>query len=148
MPSLNRRAFLAGSSATLLAASGCTTVNSSVGESDPHWVKVYLGDRDETHNVTITITDQDGTTVFENEYALSDSNEADEDATFPASTDPETIVITVDGIRFERDWPGFEQPELPCDGANGAGIEVYIESAQDGTPEIRLKPDCQSITGE
>lgn len=65
MPSLNRRAFLAGSSAALTAASGCTILNSSGGDSDPHWVKVYLGDRDETHNVTITITDQDGTTVPE-----------------------------------------------------------------------------------
>ncbi|WP_311173828.1 hypothetical protein [Halobellus ordinarius] len=135
-------------SAALLAASGCTTLNSSGRESDPHWVKVYLGDRDETHNVTITITDQNGTTVFENEYALSESNEANENATFPASTDPETIVITVDGTRFERDWPGFEQSELPCDDANEAGIEVYIENAQDGTPEIRLEADCQSITAE
>jgi len=109
---------------------------------------MYLGDRDETHNVTVTITNQDETTVFQKEYALSDSNEADEDATFPASTDPETIIITVDGTRFERDWPGFEQPALPCDGANEAGIEVYVETAQDGTPEIRLEADCQSITGE
>lgn len=148
MPSLNRRVFLVGSSAALVAASGCTTVNLSGRESNSHWVKVYLGDRDEAYNVTITITDQDGTTVFENEYALSDSNESDEDGTFPASTDPKNIVITVDGIRFERDWPGFEQPELPCDGANETGVEVYIESAEDGTPEIRLEADCQSITGE
>ncbi|OYR69259.1 MULTISPECIES: hypothetical protein [Halorubrum] len=109
---------------------------------------MYLGDRDETYNVTITITDQDGTTVFENEYALSDSNEADENVTFPALTDLKNIVITVDKIRFERDWPDFERAELPWDGANEAGVEVYIESAEDGTPEIRLEADCQSITGE
>lgn len=156
---MNRRAFLTGSIATMIAASGCTALTSLPGSSgdsptssseessDPHWVKMYLGDRAETHNVTVTITNQDGDTVFEKAYELSDSNEADEDATFPASTDPETVVITVDGTRFEREWPGFEQPALPCDGANEAGIEVYVENGQDGTPEIRLKADCQSITG-
>jgi hypothetical protein len=106
---------------------------------------MYLGDREERHNVTVTITNQDGDTVFEKEYELSDSNEADEDAKFPATADPETVVITVDGTRFERDWPGFEQPALPCDDGTEVGIEVYVEDAQDGTPEIRLEADCQSI---
>ncbi|ELY82787.1 hypothetical protein C487_00870 [Natrinema pallidum DSM 3751] len=111
-------------------------------------MKMYLGDRDETHNVTVTITNERSDVLFEKKYHLSDGNEADEDATFPASTDPGTIVVTVDGTRFERDWPGFEQPALPCDGQNEAGIEIYVENAQDGTPDIRLEADCQSITGE
>jgi len=109
---------------------------------------MYLGDRDETHDVTVTITNPEGDIVFEKDYQLSDSNEADEAATFPASTAPETIVVTVDGMRFERDWPGFEQPPLPCDGANEAGVEIYIENAQDGSPDIRLEADCQSLPGE
>ncbi len=86
--------------------------------------------------------------LFEKEYHLSDSNEADEDATFPASTKPETIVVTVDGTRFERDWPGFEQPALPCDGSNEVGIEVYVENTQNDKPDIRFEADCQSIMGE
>lgn len=151
MPSLNRRTFLTGSIPTIIAASGCTGLTSPPGSSKegsgPHWVKIYLGDREETHNVTVTITNQDGDTVFEKAYELSDSNEADEDATFSPSSDPETVVITVDGIRFERDWPGFEQPGLPCDGGNKAGIELYVENGQDGTPEVRLEAGCQSITG-
>jgi len=109
---------------------------------------MYLGDRDETHQVTVTIMNEGGDVLFEKEYLLSDSNEADEDATFPASTDPETIVVTVNGTRFERDWPGFEQPALPCDGPNEAGVEIYVENAQDGEPDIRLEADCQSVTGE
>lgn len=148
---MNRRTFLTCSIPAIIATSGCTALTSpsgsSEGSADSYWVKLYLGDRDETHNVTVTITDQDGDTVFEKAYELSDSNEADEDATFPASTDPETVVVTVDGTRFERDWPGFEQPALPCDSANEVGIEVYVENGQDGTPEIRLEADCQSITG-
>ncbi|WP_460922502.1 hypothetical protein [Salinarchaeum chitinilyticum] len=115
-------------------------------EPDPHWVTVYLVDRETTRDVSITIANGDGNAVFEEEYRLSDGNEADEDATFPASSEPETVVVTVDGTRFERDWPGFEHPELPCNDANEAGIEVWIESAQDGTPEIRLLADCQSVT--
>lgn len=109
---------------------------------------MYLGDRDETHTVTVAISNQDEENVFEKEYQLSDSNEADEDATFPASTEPETIVITVDGTRFERDWPGFEKPDLPCDGPNEAGVEIYVENGQDEAPDIRIEADCQSITGE
>ena len=151
MPSLSRRALLAGSGAVLTSLNGCAALGSSPNqheeESDPHWVKMYLGDRDETHHVTVTITNEGGDVLFEKEYQLSDSNEADEDATFPASTTPETIVVTVGGTRFERDWPGFEQPALPCDGPNEAGIEIYVENGQDGTPDIRLEADCQSISG-
>jgi hypothetical protein len=109
---------------------------------------MYLGDRDETHQVTVRIMNEGGDVLFEKEYLLSDSNEADEDTTFPASTDPETIVVTVNGTRFERDWPGFEQPALPCDAPNEAGVEIYVENVQDGEPDIRLEADCQSVTGE
>lgn len=151
MPSISRRLLLASTGAVLPVVSGCAAPGSSsspvAGGSDPHWVKVYLGDRDETHDVTVTITDHDGDVLFETEYRLSDRNEADEDATFPASTEPETVVVTVDGTRFERDWPGFEHPELPCDGANEAGIEIYVETARDGAPDVRLEADCQSVTG-
>ncbi|WP_336037309.1 hypothetical protein [Halobacterium yunchengense] len=105
----------------------------------------YLSEREETHDVTVTITNDGGDVLFEREYRLSDSNEADEDATFPAATDPETVVVTVDGTRFKRDWPGFEQPELPCNDVNEVGVEIYVENAQDGDPEIRLEADCQSV---
>lgn len=152
MPSTSRRALLAGTGAVLIPLSGCgalgSSSNPSGGEAAPHWVKMYLGDRDETHHVTVTIRTAGGDIVFEKDYQLSDSNEADEDATFPASTEPETIGVTVDGTRFERDWPGFEQPPLPCDGPNEAGIEIYVETARDGTPDIRLEADCQSLTAE
>lgn len=151
MPSTGRRALLAGTSAVLTPLSGCADLGSSSdqrnGESDPHWVSTYLGDREEAHRVTVTVTNANSDVLFEREYQLSDSNEADEDATFPASTDPETIAVTVDGTRFERDWPGFEQRALPCDSSNEAGVEIYVENAQDGTPDVQLEADCQSITG-
>ena len=147
MPSLTRRAFLASSSASLLAASGCTALGSS--PTPAHWVTVYLGERDETHAVTVTVENDDGEALFEKDYQLSESNEADEDAPFPEPTDPDTVVVTVDGTRFEHDWPGFEQPQLPCDSSqNYSGIEVWIENGQDGSPEIRLTADCQHVTME
>ncbi|WP_199710171.1 hypothetical protein [Halosegnis longus] len=144
---LRRRMLLLGSTGVLTMLAGCSGVSSvldSTGESPPHWVTVYLGDREETHDVTVTVRDSDDETLFEQSYQLSDGNEADEDATFPASTDPETVVVTVDGTRFERDWPGFETEQLPCDGPNTSGIEVYIENT-DGRPGIRIEPDCQSV---
>lgn len=146
MFSLNRRSFLTSSAAALLATSGCTAPSSS--STPAHWVTVYLGDREETHDVTVTVTNDGGEVLFETVYRLSDANEADEHAPFPASTDPETVVVTVDGTRFERDWPGFEQPDLPCEGPNQAGIEIWIENGADGPPEIRLEADCQHVTME
>lgn len=152
MPSSSRRLLLCSVSAVFAGVSGCAAPKSSSSpvaeDANPHWVKMYLGERDETHNVTVTITDRDSDVVFEKEYLLSDENEANEDATFPATAEPETIVVTVDGTRFEREWPGFEHPERPCDGANEAGIEIYVENARDGTPDIRLEADCQSVRGE
>lgn len=147
MPSLNRCAFLPGSSAALLAVSGCTALGSS--PTPAHWVTVYLEEREETHDVTVTVESDDGETLFEKECQLSDSNEADEDAPFPESTDPEMVVVTVDGTRFERDWPGFEQQELPCDSNNNySGIEIWVENSDDGSPEIQMIADCQHVTME
>ena len=125
---------------------GCSSVLGSDNSAErAHTVSVYLSDRELTREVTVTVNNEDGTSLFENEYSLSDSNEADEDATFPASNDPDTIVVTVDGTRFERDWPGFEHPELPCDDPNHAGIEVWVEQSEDGSPKIRLEVNCQSV---
>jgi hypothetical protein len=151
MPSIDRRALIAGAGAALAAVSGCSAPSSLPGSGEaaagPHWVKTYLGDRRESHRVAVTVANADGDVLFEESYRLSDENEADEDATFPASTDPETVVVTVDGTRFERDWPGFEEPGLPCDAPNEAGVEIYVENDRDGTPSVRFEADCQSVSG-
>src|SRR6056297_2889678 len=147
MPSIHRRSLLAGAGTALAGVSGCTAQSSS--PTPAHWVTVYLADREAAYDVSVTVRDDSGDAVFEKEYSLSDSNEADEDAPFPESSDPATVVVTVDGTRFERDWPGFEQPELPCDGnQNYSGIEVWIENGQDGSPEIRLTAGCQHVVLE
>jgi len=157
---MNRRTFLASATAvTATLVAGCPS--GSDGEASPtdrrtdtevveptrtaHTVSVYLGERDETHDVTATVTAEEGTVLFRREYSLSDDNEADEDATFRASTQPETVVVTIDGVRFERDWPGFEHPELPCEGENRAGIELYVESGGGDAPTLRMEPNCQSV---
>jgi hypothetical protein len=109
-------------------------------------VTVYLGDRNETHHVTATVTNEHEEVLFEKNYRLSDSNEADEDAPFPGSTDPDRIVVAVDGTRFERDWPGFEDPQLPCEGSNRTGIEIWIENGENGKPNVRFEADCQHVS--
>lgn len=146
----------------MVAASGCNALDSphsnnsqaagndtsqSGGFPNPaHWVTVYLGDRDEVHDVTVTVKNGRGEHLFEKEYHLSDSNEADEDAPFPESTDPDTVVITVDGAQFERDWPGVEHQELACDGGNWRGIEIRIADGPDGAPAVDIQADCQHVT--
>ncbi|WP_246282685.1 hypothetical protein [Natronomonas halophila] len=97
------------------------------------------------YDVTVTVEAEDGSVLFENEYRLSDSNEADEDATFPESTDPETVIVTVDGTRYEHDWPGTDYPQLPCESGNWTGVEVWVEQSPDGTPSIRMEANCQHV---
>ena len=144
MPSTTRRAFVTGASAALLAVSECKTLDTA--PSPAHWVAVYLGDREETHDVTVAVADGDGATLFERTYRLSDDNEADEGATFPGTTEPETLVVTVDDARFERDWPGFERRELPCNDPNESGVELWVENDGDGDPSVRVEADCQAVT--
>lgn len=140
---MNRRTLVAGTGAVLAALSGCTGTTSS---PLAHTVSVYLSERDETHDVTVLVENERGEPLFEREYRLSDANEADEDATFPASTDPATVVVTVDGTRFDYQWPGFEADELPCEGENRSGLEVYVGSNSDGSPDLRLDANCQYVT--
>jgi hypothetical protein len=101
-----------------------------------------------TRNVTVTVENEDGESLFNKEYSLSDNNEADEDATFPESTEPETVNVTVDGERFEKQWPGFESQGLPCEGENWAGIELWIEGNPEETPSVRMETNCQHVTME
>jgi hypothetical protein len=144
---MQRREVLASIGiATGVGLAGCTSLTDS--EEPAHTVSVYLGNRELTRTVTVTISGDDGTTLFENEYNLSDSNEADEDATFPASNDPESIVVTADETRFERDWPDFDHPELPCEDPNNTGIEIWVEQNEDGSSAMRLETNCQSVTME
>lgn len=144
MPSTSRRAFLA--SAALAAASGCTALGSSPRPA--HTVTVYLSDRDATRDVSVSVTDESDNVLLQRDYRLSDDNEADEDAAFPESTEPSTVVVTVDGTRFERDWPGIENPQLPCEGDNWAGVEIWIEGGPDESPDVRVETTCQHVTME
>jgi hypothetical protein len=139
MPSTTRRALVTGLSTALAAAAGCVGLGGA--GTAPHWVSVYLGEREERHDVSVAVTNGSGETLFERTYRLSDDNEAHEDATFPGSTEPETVVVTVDGTRFERE-------ELPCDDPNRSGVELWVEDGPDGTPEVRTEADCQHVTAE
>lgn len=141
---MDRRAFLATASSALLAAAGCTVPDESAAPA--HTVSVYLGDRDASRTVTVTVENDSGDALFEQTYDLSDANEAHEDAVFPESTAPETVVATVDGTRFERDWPGFEHQRLPCEGENWTGIEVWVEGEPSDDPAVRLGVNCQHVT--
>ena len=140
-----RRKLLAGIGTAV--AGGLAGCGSNATETEPaHTVSLYLHDSETARTVAVRIIDDAGTTVFETERTLSARNEADENVPFPATSNPETIMVTIDGTRFERDWPGFEQPELPCKEGTNAGVEIWIETAADGSREIRLEANCQSVT--
>jgi hypothetical protein len=141
---MRRRVLLAGASALLVPLGGCTVLGSRPAPA--HWVSVYLGDRDETHEVSVAVENENGSRLFEREYRLSDENEAHEDAAFPETTDPARVVVTVDGRRFERQWPGPGDPQLPCEEPNWTGVEVWVEDGPAGSPRIRIEGDCQHVT--
>ena len=142
---MRRRKLLAGVGTAV--AGGLAGCGSNATAAEPaHTVSLYLLDSEAARTVSVRITDGGGTTVFETERTLSAGNEADENVPFPATSNPETSIVIIDGTRFERDWPGFEQPELPCNEANNAGVEIWIVTAADGSPAIRLEANCQSVT--
>lgn len=138
--------MLFGLTTMLTALTGC--VSMSPPDRFAHTVSVYLSERDETHDVTVLVENDQQERLFERNYRLSEANEADEDAIFPAATEPSTVVVTVDGTRFNYQWPGVEAPELPCDSPNHSGIEVYVGSSSDGSPDLRLDANCQSVRTE
>lgn len=142
---MERRGFIIGVGTAVATASGCLSEGSS---SQPaHTVTVYHVDHEETtRNVTVTVQSESGEELFNKEYTLSEENESDEDATFPELTEPETVIVQVDGNRFERQWPGFEQSELPCEGENWAGIEIWIEGGAEQEPSTRMETNCQHVT--
>ncbi|QLG47642.1 hypothetical protein [Natrinema halophilum] len=111
-----------------------------------HTVSVYLGNRDAVRDVTVTVEAKDGTVVFERSYALSDDNEAHEDATFPESATPRDVVVAVDGYQFQRSWPEFTGSNNQCSDGNWEGIEVWIEGGPDEPPTVRLEGNCQHVT--
>jgi len=135
---MRRRSSLAACAAS--AAAGCVSE-----EPQPaHTVSVYNADRETERNATVSVEDADGNSLSDRRYSLSDANEADEDAAFPASTEPETVPVTVDGTVFERDWAGFEQPGRPCEGEDEAGVEVWVEGGENAT--VRPEPNCGYVT--
>ena len=142
---MERREFIIGAGTAVATASGCLSEGSSAQLA--HTVTVYHIDHEETtRNVTVTVENESEEELFRKEYVLSEENESDEDATFPESTEPETVIVDIDGNRFEKQWPGFEQSELPCDGENRAGIELWIEGDADEEPSIRMETNCQHVT--
>ncbi|WP_141551711.1 hypothetical protein [Natrinema sp. CBA1119] len=117
-------------------------------EIPAHTVSVYLHNRNAVRDVTVTIKEDDGAVVFERDYSLSDDNEAHEDATFPETTDPHTVVVTVDGKQFEQPWPEFTDPNNQCPKGNWEGIEVWIKGDPGESPTILLIGNCQHVTLE
>ena len=141
---MKRRSLLALVGGALAATSGC--VSAPTGPEPAHTVTVYLGEREATRDVTVTVRNEDGNVLFERAYELSDANEADEDATFPADTEPEMVTVEVDGTRFERDWPNMHGQDAGCGESNWTGIEVWVEGQPEEEPSVRLDSNCQHVT--
>lgn len=141
---MNRRSLLGVVGGALAATSGC--LSAPTGPVPAHTVTVYLAEREATRDVTVTVTNEGGDELFERTYELSDANEAEEDDTFPADTEPETVTVVVDGTRFERDWPNMHGQDAGCGESNWAGIEVWVEGQPDEEPTVRLDSNCQHVT--
>lgn len=147
MPLVNRRAVLAGLGAAVAASSGCVGLGRS--RRPAHEVAVYLWNRAESYKVTVSIVSESEEVLFEQEYYLSDSNEANEKGAFPASTTPETVRVSVDGTESVHPWPTFaEYPRLPCGENTRTGVEIWVGEKNRGTGTVEIQANCQSTTME
>jgi len=134
---MKRRALLA-TLGIAAGSAGCSALDSA---EPAHTVSVYHVDERVTREVTVRIENAAGEAVFERTATYDDENEADENVPFSRSSDPETVLVTVDGAEFERDWPTAD-----CDDPNWAGIELWIRGGPDAEPTLELRTNCQHVT--
>jgi hypothetical protein len=135
---VKRRHLLHVAVAAGIGSAGCSSSLSS--DTPAHTVSVYHVDHDVTREVTVEVQNDAGETLFEQSYALSESNQADEDATFPESSDPSAILVTVDGTEFEKSWPTSE-----CSESTWTGAEVWIRGTSDSDLDVRIEENCQTV---
>jgi hypothetical protein len=137
---VKRRHLLHAAVAAGIGGAGCSSSLSSDDRTPAHTVTVYHVDHEIPRNVTVEVENDAGETLFEQSYTMSETNEADEDATFPESTDPSTVLVTVDGTEFEKDWPNPE-----CHDGTWMGIAVWIRGRSDSDIGVRIEANCQTV---
>lgn len=137
---MKRRRLLQAAVAASVGSAGCLGSLSADERTPAHTVTVYHVDEEATRDVTVVVQNDAGETLFDQSYTMSESNEANEDDTFPESTDPATLVVTIDGTEFERDWPNPD-----CSGDNWAGAEIWIRGKSDADLSVEIKDNCQHV---
>ncbi|UPV75907.1 hypothetical protein M0R89_07570 [Halorussus limi] len=135
---MKRRHLLETAVVASITSAGCTSSLTGASKTPAHTVSVYHEDEEVTRDVTVAVRNDAGETLFERSYTMSESNEADEDATFPESSDPATVLVTVDGTKFEKQWPNPD-----CSGNNWAGVEVWISGTSESALDVRIEGNCQ-----
>lgn len=134
---MKRRHLLAV--AASLGSAGCLGGLLGDDRTPAHTVTVYHVDEEVTRDVTVVVQNDAGEALFEQSYTMSETNESDEDATFPESSDPSTVLVTVDGVDFERQWPNST-----CHDGTWMGIEVWIRGRSDSDIDVTIKENCQT----
>ncbi|NEU58409.1 hypothetical protein [Halorussus sp. MSC15.2] len=137
---MKRRQLLEAALVASIGSAGCLDRLSGTTRTPAHTVSVYHVDQAVTRDVNVVVRNDAGETLFERSYTMSESNEAHEDATFPESSDPSTVLVTVDGREFERQWPNPD-----CSGDNWAGVEVWIRGPSGSAPSVEVKGNCQHV---
>lgn len=132
---MNRRRVLALLGTTILSVgNGC----SELGESQSaHTVNVY--DNDPPHNVSVTVLNENDERLYHETYEFDEDKNADEAGGFAVGTNPQTVVITIDGEEYEEPWP---TPD--CSGPNHAALEVHINYSSDRP--VYIDGFCESET--
>lgn len=136
---MKRRHALRTAVAASIASAGCLRRLSGDDRTPAHTVTVYHVDHEITRDVTVVVRNDAEESLFEKSYTMSETNESDEDATFPESSDPSTVLVTVDGVEFERRWPDAE-----CRDGTWMGIEVWIRGKSDSDIDVRIEENCQT----
>lgn len=137
---MKRRHVLQAAVAASIGGAGCLGRLSGDDRTPAHTVTVYHVDHEITRDVAVVVKNDAEEPLFEKSYTMSETNESDEDATFPESSDPSTVSVTVDGVEFERQWPDSE-----CHDGAWMGIEVWIRGKSDSDIDVRIEENCQTV---
>ena len=137
---MKRRQLIGAIATAAIGSAGCVSGLFSLVKTPAHTVSVYNLSEKRAREVEVSVRNSADEILFERSYAFSESVQASESETFPASDDPATVLVTVDGNRYERQWPASD-----CDGLYvWESLDVKVFGEVDPERDVYTGGNCQT----